>query len=243
MGQYATDEMFRFVDCIQHLEDQDAIATELFKTVRPFGFTSYGISGLPRPNESVEPYFLLSGWQPEWFDRYVRNDYVHFDPVIAHTTRTDAPFTWEEACSGRKISADARKVMDEATAFGMRQGLTVPIYTLGGLSAVVTFGGDRIELSGRERGALHMIAIYAHSQIRRLASRRRDDEADRAPFSARERECVLWCAEGKTNWEIGRITGLSEKTIESYLRNASQKVGAMNRAQLVAESFRQRRIA
>lgn len=243
MGQSITDDMFRFVDCVRQLEDHDAIANELFKTVRSFGFSSFGISGLPQPGESLEPYFLLSGWQSEWFDRYVGNDYVHLDPVIAHTTRTDTPFTWAEACSARKLGTKARRIMEEATEFGMRQGFTVPIYSLNGLSAVVTFGGERIEMSPRERGALHMIAIYAHSQIKRLLTRR-DDETDQAsPFSLRERECVLWCAAGKTNWEIGRITGLAEKTVEAYLRNASAKVGAINRAQLVAESLRQRRIS
>ncbi|TFF19740.1 LuxR family transcriptional regulator [Jiella endophytica] len=242
MGQTTTDDMFRFVDCIQHLEDKDAIADELFRTVRTFGFTSYGISGLPQPGESIEPYFLLSGWHPEWFDRYVGNDYVHHDPVIANTLRTDDPFTWKEACEGRKLGPKARAVMDEATEFGMHDGLTVPIYSLNGLSAVVTFGGERIDLSARDRGALHLIAIYAHSQIRRLISQRSEKLEDSAPFSHRERECVLWCAAGKTNWEIGRITGLAEKTVETYLRNASAKVGAINRAQLVAESFRQRRI-
>ncbi|MBO0662802.1 LuxR family transcriptional regulator [Jiella sp. MQZ9-1] len=242
MSHSNTEAMFRFVDCVQHLEDQEAIANELFKTVQVFGFSSFGISGLPQPGESIEPYFLLSGWNPEWFSRYISRDYVHVDPIIARTHQSDEPFTWDEACRDKPLSRKSKQVMNEATEFGMHKGFTVPIYSHDGLSAVVTFGGERIELQDRDRGALHMIAIYAHSQIKRLLVKTNALDGCRAPLSSRERECVLWCAEGKTNWEIGRITGLAEKTVEAYLRNACLKVGAINRAQLVAESIRQRQI-
>ncbi|MBP0615242.1 helix-turn-helix transcriptional regulator [Jiella mangrovi] len=241
MGQSTSDAMFRFIDCIQHLEDQQAIATELLRTAGAFGFTGFGVCGIPKPGESIEPYLILPGCDPEWLARYLEKGYIHWDPVIGNVRRTDTPFTWDEACRG-KLDPNAQRVMDEASEFGMRDGLMVPIHTLEGLSAFVTFTGERIELSERDRGALHMIAIYAHSRIKQLLVNHAEDLEASVPFSLRERECVLWCAAGKTNWEIGRITGLAEKTVEAYLRNASSKVGAINRAQLVAESLRQKRI-
>ena len=41
-------------------------------------------------------------------------------------------------------------------------------------------------------------------------------------------------AEGKTDWEIGTIMGVSEATARFHVDNARRKLGAVNRAQAVA---------
>ncbi len=53
-------------------------------------------------------------------------------------------------------------------------------------------------------------------------------------LTPRELDCLRWCSRGKTNWEISRILGLSERTVEHYLSRANRKLGTVNRAQAVA---------
>lgn len=48
-------------------------------------------------------------------------------------------------------------------------------------------------------------------------------------LTAKERQCLQWCKEGKTNWEIGEIMAISEKTVEFHLGNVMRKLGAANR--------------
>jgi DNA-binding CsgD family transcriptional regulator len=48
-------------------------------------------------------------------------------------------------------------------------------------------------------------------------------------LTSKEVECLKWCKEGKTNWEIGEILSISEKTVEFHLGNAMRKLGATNR--------------
>ena len=55
-----------------------------------------------------------------------------------------------------------------------------------------------------------------------------------SPLTPRERDCLRWCGNGKTNWEIGRILGLSERTVEHYLARANRKLGTRSRAQAAA---------
>jgi LuxR family transcriptional regulator, quorum-sensing system regulator BjaR1 len=63
--------------------------------------------------------------------------------------------------------------------------------------------------------------------------------ARRAPqLTPRERECLHWCAKGKTNWEISRILGLSERTVEHYLARANRKLGTRDRTKAVATARR-----
>ena len=52
-------------------------------------------------------------------------------------------------------------------------------------------------------------------------------------LTLKERQCLEWCKEGKTNWEIGEIMAISEKTVEFHLGNVMRKLGAANRISAV----------
>lgn len=57
------------------------------------------------------------------------------------------------------------------------------------------------------------------------------------PLTPREAEAVLWIAAGKTAWEAGRILRVTEHTLTAHARAAAEKLGATNRAHLVARAF------
>jgi LuxR family quorum sensing-dependent transcriptional regulator len=57
---------------------------------------------------------------------------------------------------------------------------------------------------------------------------------DEVRLTARERDVFSWVAEGKSDWEISVILGVSETTVRFHADNARRKLGAVNRAQAVA---------
>ena len=57
-------------------------------------------------------------------------------------------------------------------------------------------------------------------------------------LTPREIECLELAADGKSEWEISRILGISEHTSEKHLLNAKTKLGAVNRTQAVAVAIR-----
>ena len=54
-----------------------------------------------------------------------------------------------------------------------------------------------------------------------------------APLSKREVECLKWAAAGKTDVEISLILDLSRATVRFHLRNASRKLNAVNKSQVL----------
>jgi LuxR family quorum sensing-dependent transcriptional regulator len=56
----------------------------------------------------------------------------------------------------------------------------------------------------------------------------------RIELTQREHDAIAYVAEGKTDWEIGTILGVSEATARFHVDNARRKLGAVNRAQAVA---------
>jgi LuxR family quorum sensing-dependent transcriptional regulator len=229
-------------DCVERLGRQttlEDVTAELRRAGDAFGFGTFCISGLPDPGERLDPYVVLSGWPDAWMKRYAGEGYVHVDPVIHRVRHTTIPFAWHEAPFDRNDTL-ATKVMNEATDFGLADGLAVPIYTTHGFQAIVTFGADQLMLSRDGRAGLHLIAIYAHSQARLILTRQQQGAPTaRSPkLSPREIECLKWTAAGKTTWEISVILGLSNRTVDEYLASAASKLGAVNRVQTVAEALR-----
>jgi DNA-binding CsgD family transcriptional regulator len=62
-------------------------------------------------------------------------------------------------------------------------------------------------------------------------------------LTAQEVECLRWCKEGKTNWEIGEILGISQKTVEFHVSNTMKKLGAGNRITAVIMAIKNGLIA
>lgn len=65
-------------------------------------------------------------------------------------------------------------------------------------------------------------------------------EEPRAALTRREEDSLMFVAEGKTDWEIGAIFGISETTARFHVDNARKKLGAANRAHAVARFLAQR---
>lgn len=57
-------------------------------------------------------------------------------------------------------------------------------------------------------------------------------------ITTREKECLRWCAEGKTSEEIGIILALSTHTVNHYLISATKKLNAVNRMHAITVAIR-----
>ena len=61
--------------------------------------------------------------------------------------------------------------------------------------------------------------------------------SDYGPLSPRESEATLCVAEGLTGKQIAGVMGITPRTAEAHVENAMCKLGASNRAHLIAIAF------
>ncbi len=54
----------------------------------------------------------------------------------------------------------------------------------------------------------------------------------------REIEVLSWIAEGKSDWEIGSILGISPKTVNYHVENAKRRCRVATRMQLIVMALR-----
>lgn len=57
-------------------------------------------------------------------------------------------------------------------------------------------------------------------------------------MTPRESQVLVWVAEGKSDWAIGRILRISGKTVNFHVENAKRKFGVGTRLQAVVAAMR-----
>jgi len=230
---------FSWIAAIDKAATPAAVLAELARAGRFYGLDRTIVASFPAPPKKLEPYIQIHNWPKGWYDRYTSHDYLHSDPVIRKLRSTLTPVVWSEAPYDPSVDKGAYLVMNEAREFKLRNGLSVPIYTLSGDQAGVSFGGEHFELSEEDKAALHLIAIYGHGRVSALRRPRGGDSGKKiARLSPREIEILQWVAAGRTSADIGDRLHIGYETVETYIKRACVKLDAASRTQAVAEALR-----
>ena len=64
------------------------------------------------------------------------------------------------------------------------------------------------------------------------------DNLRKIHITRREIEVLQWLHQGKSSWEISKILGLSERTVNFHVYNIMGKIEAVNRLQMVSIALR-----
>ena len=90
------------------------------------------------------------------------------------------------------------------------------------------------EVEPRRIPLVHALTMQYGSRLSELQG----DPAEAVKrLTLKETECLRWCKEGKTNWEIGEIMSISEKTVEFHLSNTIKKLNVSNRITAVVKGI------
>ncbi len=113
-------------------------------------------------------------------------------------------FVWSEALAGKPVSRAAKRVMNEATEFGMFDGYSVAAALRRRVSGDCHFGARKVDLSGRaaRRAAHHFQSMRTTGCVPSWTmGANAMNAAAVAKVTPREREVILWCAAARP---IGR---------------------------------------
>jgi DNA-binding CsgD family transcriptional regulator len=193
------------------------------------GFDSVAADGTPAVN------ILFGKEHGTWEPHYLASDLQQHDPIIKATKTALEPFFWSDALAGKDLDAGEKRVMDEASAFGLHNGFVTPMHNPDGSITAVLLTGERIDpLDPDLRSASHLMSLYFGAMGRRLhrtGLRRRS-----VRLSPRQLDCLMWVREGKSSTDIGDILGLSARTVDEHVALACARLGVRTRMQAVVEA-------
>lgn len=233
MPRYQLDQTLDFIAKLDRARSAAAICEAVLRTTARFGVEHVLAGTVPTPGQGRQgqrAHVLLEHWPSGWAERYFSRGYIDTDPAIRRVVRAAPPFEWRELSSDDPAE---RRVMEEARDFRLRQGFTVSLMTLEGDAAGFSLAGEHIELAPEDRGVLALVATYA---LARSLSLR---EASGAfTLTPREIEALQWAAEGKGEWEIGEIMGISQHGAHKHLRSVRAKLGVSSMTHAAATGIR-----
>jgi len=212
--------------------------TSTAEIVKKLGFEHFLYA--VRVNISLtRPYhFLFSGYPKEWRDHYEASGYASIDPTVQHCAKKVIPIIWD----GHVFSAKpAQKLKSEAQDFGLTNGASFAVHGGHGEAAMLSLTTSRNSRQASQDivatlGSAQLLTCYLHEAVQRIVLSKDTLPLRKINLTERERECILWAAEGKTGWEIANILNVSERTVTFHLQNAAQKMGVTSRQHAVSRA-------
>jgi DNA-binding CsgD family transcriptional regulator len=172
----------------------------------------------------------------DWLALYLRENFLAVDPIVrTHFTRFGTQ-VWSDTFR-RVVSRPEREFIGLAAAFGLREGVTLGLHDpRQRRRTLFSFAGVAMGEHPRHALVLEHLVPHLHAALVRTM-------AAAAPaavsLSAREREVLQWMKEGRSNWEIAQIIGVSERTVRFHVGNILQKLQALTRGHAVALAMEQ----
>jgi DNA-binding CsgD family transcriptional regulator len=212
----------------------DDRAPLLAKMAEQLGLQNASYLAINLPRTTHREYYVQYTFRGGWAEHYDRQGYVDIDPLVRRGLTGLMPIDWNTL---PELTPLQRQMFGESREFKVGlQGITFPLLGPNGERAVLSFTAD---LSKRDWADyrqeklfdMRLMASLFHRSVMNELSHKKVEAGVR--LTERERECLLWCAEGKTHGEIASILGISPRTVRFFLDNARRKLNCLNTVQTV----------
>ncbi|WP_246724988.1 autoinducer binding domain-containing protein [Rhizobium ruizarguesonis] len=128
----------RLIDATVAAANEHSLKTALSDVARAHGFERFAYLNLHTAKS-----FAVSTYQKEWQSLYFSRSYMAIDPVVTAAKRLRRAFRWSVDVERRRADNSIKEFYDAAAEFGIRSGLSIPIWTGFGQFAILTLASAR----------------------------------------------------------------------------------------------------
>ena len=235
------NKMFeQFVQNLPAHDKASEIERLLRRTLDQYGFPCFAYLGFAPRGDDDDDTLAMTTYPSSWVEHYCAKRYDRIDPVISRSIATTLPFAWSADRFDTELTNKQKWFLEEASAFGIRHGVTIPIHDRQGKVATLTLAACDAHSAFRARveqyrHELHLIAIYLHAQLRNVTPA--PNTPLRPCLTQRERSCLQWAARGKSALDTAEIISVSRRTVVFHTENAKRKLGVATVQQAVAKGL------
>lgn len=210
---------------------------DLFKdALSDHGYDSIAYFSLPSPGNSEDTGFE-STYPEAWTTHYLNQGYRDIDPVPDYLVGARTPFTWAALENNYVIGKRQRQILSEAREAGLHDGIAIPLHgPYGEISTVCMARSSPGEMDDHLLQTCGLLSQHFHAVYSAQSSQ--SEEELRPELTYREREVLMWCVKGKSNWAIGEILNISEHSVKFHMQNVYAKLGANSRISAAVKAIR-----
>ncbi|WP_447763433.1 LuxR family transcriptional regulator [Sphingopyxis panaciterrae] len=230
------DAAHAFALDVMRVEDETGLSDLLRDVCSMIGCSwfalSHHIDFLAAPEKGIR----VHNYPPEWAGWFDQRRLGLTDPVHRAAQCRLSGFLWHDMFDFLATRPQDGEILNQARRHGIGDGLSVPAHLPGEAHGSVSFAWAPREAATPEAlyfaqmigsHAFEAARLLAHPELRAIGPRLTD----------RQRECLIWSANGKSAWATSRILGLSQDTVKEHLRNARAKYGATDRTTLTTRAL------
>lgn len=180
----------------------------------------------------------LHNYPEAWADYFDANQLAVLDPVHRASHVTSVGFSWAQLPHLIALTAGDQAILALAREQGLGEGFTVPANVPGEARGSCSFAS----VVGRPMPnavlpLAQLAGAFAFEGARRMWRGRALGPEPRPVITDRQRDCLLWIARGKSDWETSRILGLSEETVVRHIKQARERYGVDKRTSLLIRTL------
>jgi LuxR family quorum-sensing system transcriptional regulator CciR len=228
-----------YVRLVEQVSSVDDLREALTAISAELGFEYFALSHHVDIVAAGGDAIRLHNYPPRWADFYDGNALGISDPVHRASHVTSVGFCWSRIPGMIPLTAGDERVLALGREEGIGDGFTVPAHVPGEARGSCSFANEAGRPMPMDKLPLAQLAgAFAFEAARRLwVPRGHLNALGGAPLTDRQRDCVLWLARGKTDWEIGKILGVTEETVKRHVKLARERLGVSKRTLLVIRAL------
>ena len=226
-----------FFDECQGAGTIQALADLVDAAVREFGFRWFTLLHNVDLQRTGEGALFVTTYPSAWIEEALEAQHYLYDPIHAACSKTPSGFAWDRLGDFIKLSGRQRTILDRARDHGLVSGYTMPMRMPGEPEAIFSVAREASHALSTDDGlTVRLLGSVAYDRARELTPNPTKFPA--VSLSPRQIDCLALVAQGKSDWEIGQILGLSGDTVHEYVESARRRYGVRRRAQLVLRAVR-----
>ncbi|WP_419808608.1 LuxR family transcriptional regulator [Sphingomonas sp.] len=234
----------RLLDVIDSSESLRELGCAMAEATNDLGFQYFAITHHTDFGRLAPHSIRLHNYPANWVGTYDESDLGARDPVRRACNVTNVGFPWSRIPSMIPLKALDHQLIELGRDHGIQDGFAVPASLPGEALGSCTFATP----TGRTVAPEHfpvaqLVGAFAFNRARHLWIAARPIAEDPPALTARQRECVIWMARGKSDWEISRILCVGEETVTRHLKAAREKYGAEKRTSLAVRALADRTLS
>jgi LuxR family quorum-sensing system transcriptional regulator CciR len=228
-----------FLHIVEAPRNADDLAVALAAICEELGFQYFALTHHVDIVAASGNAIRLHNYPAQWADFYDGNMLGIVDPVHRASHVTSMGFSWSRIPIMIPLTASDQRILALGRDQGIGDGFTVPAHVPGEARGSCSFANQEgRQISETMMPLAQLAGNFAFEAARRLWTNRGHLPAQRhLALTDRQRDCVLWVARGKGDWEIAQILGLSEETVARHIKQACERYGVNKRTLLVIRAL------
>lgn len=227
-----------FLRDISASDSEVELSDALDIVARELGFAYYALTHHVDIMRAPQPAIRLHNYPGEWVRYYDDNSLGISDPVHRASHVTSVGFAWSRIPSMIALTPRDREILARGEAQGIGDGFTIPANVPGETHGSCSFANPAgTPIREEDLPTAQLVGAFAFEAARRLWRVRSPQAASQPKLTERQRECILWVARGKSDWEISRILGIQHETVVRHLKLARERYGVAKRTMLAVHAL------